>query len=98
MHAQTCELFHPRQFIYADEMHKRGHDMRRRYGYAKGGRRSIVPLSPHLGRAWTVLALMDYTGFIDFSVQELARRCPRYTQNLYRICLTSAQRLQNPCS
>ena len=32
MHAQTCELFHPRQFLYADEMHKRGRDLRRRRG------------------------------------------------------------------
>ena len=73
-HAQVREIYHPRQLCYADEMHKRGRDMRRRYGYAKGGRRSIVPLSPHLGRAWTVLALMDYTGFIDFSIQELASK------------------------
>ena len=73
-HAQCCELFHPRQFLYADEMHKRGRDMRRKRGYGKGGQPSIVPLSPHLGRAWTVLACFDYTGFVDWYIQELASK------------------------
>jgi len=74
MHAQTCELFHPRQFLYADEMHKRGRDLRRRRGYGKGGQPSIVPLSPHLGRAWTVLACFDFSGFVDWQIQELASK------------------------
>ena len=71
-HAEVRELFHPRQLLFADETHKRGKDLRRRYGYGKGGNPAIVPLSPHLGRAWTVLACFDWSGFVDWSIQELA--------------------------
>ena len=51
-----------------------GRDLRRRYGHAKGSRRSIVPLSPNLGRSWTVLACMNYTGMVDWTIQELATK------------------------
>ena len=71
LHAQLRETFHPRQLCSADEMHKRGQDLRRTYGYGHAGHQSIVPLSPHLHRSWTVLGLFDYTGFVDWAIQEL---------------------------
>ena len=73
-HAEVRELFHPRQLLFADETHKRGRDLRRRYGYGKENAPATVPLSPHLGRSWTVLACFDWTGFVDWSIQELAAK------------------------
>jgi hypothetical protein len=73
-HAEVRELYHPRQYLFGDECHKRGKDLRRMYGWGKGSNPSIVPLSPHLGKAWTVLACFDYTGMVDWRIQELASK------------------------
>jgi hypothetical protein len=72
LHAECRELYHWKQFIFVDEVHKRGRDMKRKRAKGRFGQAAYTPLSPHLGRAWTVLASGNWMGIIDAQIQELA--------------------------
>ena len=76
LHARVRENYHPRQFLFADECLKRGKELRRRTAYGQWGDPSVVPLSPHLNRSWTIVACFDWTGFVDWKIQELAAGNP----------------------
>jgi|EP01047_Picozoa_sp_COSAG01_P036694 transposase len=71
-HALLRQRFHYTQFICIDEAHKGGKNLGRRYAKVRRGERAYVPLSSHIGRSWTVLAAMNFKGYVDGDVQELA--------------------------
>lgn len=71
-HAQERAMYHPRQFLFADETHKAGKTFQHTRGYGQWGRRAFVPMSRCLNSNWTVLACFNYTGIVDFGVTELS--------------------------
>ena len=77
-HAKLRSLFHVRQLLFVDEAHKAGRDLGRRYAKSRKGEKAWVPLSEHLGRAWTLLAAMDVTGLVAVKVQELSCKAGSY--------------------
>jgi hypothetical protein len=54
------------------EVHKTGKNLNRKRGKGRFGQQPRVTLSPHLGKAWSVLAAMNYRGIVDFEIQELS--------------------------
>eukprot|EP01047_Picozoa_sp_COSAG01_P056120 COSAG01_NODE_6327_length_3734_cov_1.460523_1_plen_374_part_00 len=73
-HALLRQKIHYKQIISVDESHTAGRNLGRRYAKVRPGEGAYVPLSDHLGRAWTVLAAMNHTGLVDCHVQELAQK------------------------
>jgi hypothetical protein len=102
VHAECRDLFHWKQFIFVDEVHKRGRDMKRKRAKGRFGQAAYTPLSVHLGKAWTVLASATWRGVKDFEIQSLApnhndlpRAIDRATfMNMFRLCVLPHL---NPC-
>jgi hypothetical protein len=102
LHAECRDLFHWKQFIFVDEVHKRGRDMKRKRAKGRFGAAAYTPLSVHLGRAWTVLACANWQGIKDFEIQELASNhndLPRALDraafmHMFRLCVLP---WLNPC-
>jgi transposase len=71
-HAQLRSMYLQRQLVFVDECHKNGKEFGRRNAKSMAGERAYVPLMPHMGKAWTVLAAMDETGLVAAAIVQLA--------------------------
>ena len=77
LHAELRALYHWSCFIFVDEAHRRGDELRRKYGKAQGNRRAHTSQLPeNLSRSWTVIAAMNFTGLVAHKIVELSRERP----------------------
>ena len=77
VHAELRAEYHWSQFIFIDEAHRRGDELRRKRGKAQGNRRAHTSQLPqNLSRSWSLIAAMNFTGLVAHKIVELSRERP----------------------